>query len=128
MGALRTSTAIAARLQAAERELARLKAATPACAPIERLMPRLVDEYRELVDDLARTLTGVNVARARRGDPQAYWGTPGDHDERRDPARGSTGSGGRAPPRRRSAKKIVVAGARFGTNLLSLPRSRRRSP
>ena len=28
-------------------------------------MPRLVDQYREMVDDLANTLTSVNVNRAR---------------------------------------------------------------
>lgn len=53
-GALRNSPALAARLQAAEVALARLKAPAanaPRCT-VQQVMPRLVDEYRQLVDNL----------------------------------------------------------------------------
>jgi hypothetical protein len=65
-GALRSSPALAARLETAETELVRLQSATAACrGSVEQLLPGLVDEYRALVDDLATSLTTVNVARAR---------------------------------------------------------------
>ena len=66
-GKLRSSPALAERLQSVEQELASLKAASSRSrsGSVEKIMPRLVDEYRELVDDLATSLTSVNVSRAR---------------------------------------------------------------
>lgn len=66
-GLLKSSPALAARLQSAERELARLKAAAaqPQLGSVQQIVPRLVDEYRALVDNLAESLTSVNIARAR---------------------------------------------------------------
>ena len=66
-GLLKSSPALAARLQAAERELAKLRATTsqPPRGSVQQMMPRLVDEYRALVDDLAESLRAVNVDRAR---------------------------------------------------------------
>ena len=66
-GLLKTSPALARRLQAAEQELARLraKAARPRPGSVQQIMPRLVDEYRTLVEDLAGSLTEINVTRAR---------------------------------------------------------------
>ena len=63
----RFQPALAERLQSVEQELARLKAASSRShsGSVEKIMPRLVDEYRELVDDLATSLTSVNVSRAR---------------------------------------------------------------
>lgn len=46
------SPTLAARLEMAERELGRLKAAASApVTPAERMIPRLIDQYRELVDN-----------------------------------------------------------------------------
>ena len=59
--------ALAERLHAAERKLERLAASstnTKKCA-IDKILPRLVDEYRKLVDDLAQSLSGIVVNRAR---------------------------------------------------------------
>jgi hypothetical protein len=66
-GALRSSPALATRLESAEHELARLEAeaTTPARGSVAFMIPRLAQEYRALVADLAQTLTGVSVPRAR---------------------------------------------------------------
>ena len=66
-GKLRSSPALAERLQSVEQELAGLKAASSRSrsGPVEKIMPRRVDEYRELVDDLATSLSSVNVNRAQ---------------------------------------------------------------
>ena len=59
--------ALASRLQVAEKGLAKLKAESSRMpkGSVQKLMPRLADEYRALVDDLATSLTSVNVNRAR---------------------------------------------------------------
>ena len=66
-GLLKSSPALAERLQAAERELAKLKATSsqPQMGSVQKMMPRIVDQYRELVDDLAESLASVNIDRAR---------------------------------------------------------------
>jgi hypothetical protein len=66
-GKLRSSPALAERLQSVEQEFARLRATSSRSrsGSVEKIMPRLVDEYRELVDNLATSLTSVNVSRAR---------------------------------------------------------------
>jgi site-specific DNA recombinase len=66
-GALRSSPALAARMQSAERELARLEAevSAPPRGSVVEMIPRLAGEYRSMVADLANTLTGVSVPRAR---------------------------------------------------------------
>ncbi len=66
-GALRASPAIAERLRASERELERLEAtnARPARNSVEHMIPRLADEYRALIADLAQGLTEISVPRAR---------------------------------------------------------------
>lgn len=66
-GLLKSSPALAERLQAAERELAKLKATSsqPPRGSVQQMMPRIVDQYRELVDDLAGSLASVNIDRAR---------------------------------------------------------------
>ncbi len=66
-GLLKSSPALAERLQAAEVELAKLKAtiARPPRGSIQQMMPRIVDQYRELVDNLAESLASVNIDRAR---------------------------------------------------------------
>ncbi len=58
---------LAGRLQAADRQLAKLKAtySQPLRGSVQQMMPRLVDEYRALVDDLAESLRSVNIDRAR---------------------------------------------------------------
>jgi hypothetical protein len=66
-GILKSSRALAGRLQAAERNLAKLRATTaqPPKGSVQNFLPRLVDEYRSLVDDLAASLASVNIDRAR---------------------------------------------------------------
>jgi DNA invertase Pin-like site-specific DNA recombinase len=66
-GMLRSSPALAERLETAERELARLEAEAlrPALGSVAHEISGLARDYRALVADLAQTLTGVNVARAR---------------------------------------------------------------
>ena len=66
-GLLKSSPALAERLQAAEQELAKLKAmpSQPPRGSVQQIMPRIVDQYRELVDDLAESLASVNIDRAR---------------------------------------------------------------
>lgn len=65
-GALRTSPALAARLAGAERELARLRQQqTGGGENVARLVPRLMDEYRDLVANLPERLNGQHVHRAR---------------------------------------------------------------
>ena len=54
-GALRNSPALAARLTAAESELARLKEPPPDKAPIERLIPRIGERYLAMVRELNQT-------------------------------------------------------------------------
>ena len=64
-GVLRTSPTIAERLQRAEAELARIeaKAAEPS-AKVTRMLPRIAEQYRAMVDDFANVET-KDVARAR---------------------------------------------------------------
>ena len=66
-GALRSSPALAVRLETAERELARLEreASAPARGSVAYMIPRFAEDYRALVADLAKTLTNVSVPRAR---------------------------------------------------------------
>lgn len=66
-GAFRSSPAIAERLSAAEAALARLRAEgkPPAEKKVAKLLPRVVDEHRAFVDDLAARLAEVDVHRAR---------------------------------------------------------------
>ena len=66
-GLLKSSPALAERLQTAERALAKLKAtsAQPPKGSVQKMIPRIVDQYRELVDDLAESLASVNIDRAR---------------------------------------------------------------
>jgi len=67
-GTLRASAALAERLARAEAELARLRAAPPTPRPpnVERLLPQVVERYRDLVDRLESSLaeTDLDMARA----------------------------------------------------------------
>jgi hypothetical protein len=108
-GALRSSPALAARLEAAESELARLKTAPPDGVPVERLIPRIEERYQRLVTELQRTAER-DPQRARQavievlGDAIPLRPENGRADRRAclyDPARshgrgvGNNGSGGR---------------------------------
>jgi hypothetical protein len=66
-GSLRSSPALAERLQSAERELARLETETARSVrgSVAYVVPHLAAEYRSMVADLAKSLTGISVPRAR---------------------------------------------------------------
>lgn len=66
-GGLKSSPAIAERLKKAEIALAELREApaAPIVRRAERLLPRIVDEHRAFVADLAAGLAEVDVHRAR---------------------------------------------------------------
>jgi len=90
---------------------------------VQHIMPRLVDEYRALVDDLAESLRSVNVDRARAeirkliGDIRVN-STP-------DEIRLETREGAVETALLRAAGErqvFMVAGARFGHCLLTIPR------
>lgn len=66
-GMLRSSPAIAAKLRAAEEELARLEAQpSRPVAEVERLIPRLAEEIRSGIEALPKTLAAGNVDLARQ--------------------------------------------------------------
>ena len=90
---------------------------------MQHIMPRLVDEYRALVDDLAESLRSVNADRARAeirkliGDIRVN-STP-------DEIRLETREGAVETALLRAAGErqvFMVAGARFGHCLLTIPR------
>ena len=65
-GALRSSPVIAARLRAAEDELATLRAAPPVSrGPVERMIPDIDAKLRRAAEKLAETISGVDTTRAR---------------------------------------------------------------
>ena len=74
-GALRSSPAIAARLRAAEDELATLRAAPPVSrGSVERLVPDIEARVRRVAERLAETISGVDTTRARNA-IREYLGT-----------------------------------------------------
>jgi hypothetical protein len=127
-GLLRTSPALAQRMATAEADLAKLRAADvpPQLAKVERILPRVVDGYRELVDDLPNTLKR-DMQRARANIRRLLGGQIRVEVDAKE-ARFMTQKGRAEAAFLRQAganfapQTTLVAGARLWTYLLRLPR------
>jgi hypothetical protein len=129
-GALRSSPVLAAR----EAALARREASRPA-GSVEKLIPRMQADYRELVTSLERILSQTNGTARRpgrrslpRGSTQALRRSSVDVTD--DAIEFLSTQGVEAALARVAGgdqQILMVAGARFGNCLLALPRSKPRA-